>query len=323
MVIKMIKKILIIFICFLLSGCYKYRDLNDLAIVSGIYISYNNNKYEAIVEVINTNKRQDSSSTDKEDSLLYYGDGDSIYSAINKVMKSSSKYLYTNHMKLLILDESVCKSNLSEVIDYFINNYKVRDEFYILIGKNKNILSISNSLAILDSLKLNANYFKDATIVSFQDFLSLYLNPYIDIAISSIDIDEDNKFYISNIGIFKDNKLVGYLSEEDSLIYNTIRAKNKNYYVNKTVDIKNKLINIYIRGNYSNNTIIEKDITNSIRNVISKYNSDIYGFEDTIYKLYPDYIKQVHNKWRNNILASFNVKVYLNIKNEGALYEEG
>ena len=40
-------------------------------------------------------------------------------------------------------------------------------------------------------------------------------------------------------------------------------------------------------------------------------------------KIYPDYIKQVHNKWRDNILASFNVKVYLNIKNEGALYEEG
>ena len=46
------KKTIISLICLLsLTGCYNYRELNDLAIVSGISIAKVNNQYELTVEV--------------------------------------------------------------------------------------------------------------------------------------------------------------------------------------------------------------------------------------------------------------------------------
>ena len=52
---------------FILTGCYNYRELNDLAIVSGISISKEADIYKITAEVVNPKKQQDTSSSKEPD----------------------------------------------------------------------------------------------------------------------------------------------------------------------------------------------------------------------------------------------------------------
>ena len=53
------KKIIIILICLLLYGCYDYTEINDLVIITGIILDYQNDKYILTSQVIeNENKTQ-------------------------------------------------------------------------------------------------------------------------------------------------------------------------------------------------------------------------------------------------------------------------
>ena len=51
------KIIFIIGIVLLISGCYDYRELNDMSIVSGIGIDYVDNQYKVIFEKARNNKK--------------------------------------------------------------------------------------------------------------------------------------------------------------------------------------------------------------------------------------------------------------------------
>ena len=58
------KRVIIIFtIIFLLSGCYNYKELNKLAIVSSVSIDKSNNEYLVGAQVINIKNKEDTSSS--------------------------------------------------------------------------------------------------------------------------------------------------------------------------------------------------------------------------------------------------------------------
>ena len=45
------KKIILLFILLLLTGCKDYTEINDLGIISGMIIDYKDNKYEITTEI--------------------------------------------------------------------------------------------------------------------------------------------------------------------------------------------------------------------------------------------------------------------------------
>ena len=101
--------LLIIPILFSLTGCYNYRELNDLAIVSGISISMTDNQYEVMVEVVNPKKQQDATGSDEPDFIIYKKKANSMQQAFREIVEESPKKLYTAHLNILIIDESVAK----------------------------------------------------------------------------------------------------------------------------------------------------------------------------------------------------------------------
>ena len=317
------KVLLFIPLIFLLSGCYNYRDLNDLAIVSGISIAKVQEGYEVSLLVINPKKQTDSSGSEEPDFIIYKGTDSSIGEAIRKITLESPKQLYLAHMNLLIIDENVAKNNLKNVLDFFARNPEIRDEFYVMIGKNRDILSVTTPLEnissenILDTLKVNANYLGYTTMITFQDLLHHYLNPHLELAISSVEIygnqekgnttdnikntERDAYSIVSGIAIFKDNKLVGYLNDNDALVYNIITHHTNNFlvkthYSNKeffvvevlnedtdvNVDVLNHKIYIHLKGRA---ILSEENITNKLDK-----NEIIDSFQDNMNRTIEDMV---------------------------------
>ena len=203
------KKILIILpLLFCLTGCYNYRELNDLAIVSGISIDKNEDEYIVTVEIINPKKQQDASSGKEPEFVVYTNKGNSMQEALRKILKESPKKLYGAQMDVLIIDEATAKTELNNILDFFSRDPEIRSEFYVLVGKSTDVLEITTPLDkissrnILDSLESNNNYLGFSNLVTFHDLIDNYLNPNIELALPTVEV-VGNKTNGDNISMTK------------------------------------------------------------------------------------------------------------------------
>ena len=80
------KKIIILVLCLLLTGCYNYKELNKIAIVSSISIDKKDNKYLVGAQVLNVKPKDDSNSSNV---IVYKEEGKTIEEALRNITKKS------------------------------------------------------------------------------------------------------------------------------------------------------------------------------------------------------------------------------------------
>ena len=186
---KKFKYLVLLIIPLLLSGCYNYRELNDLAIVTGISIDYDKESetFKVIVQVINPIKEQDATSSGEPSFINYESVGRSLQEAFRLVILDSPKQLYGSQVQVLILSETVLDGHLPDVIDYFIRDPELRSEFKVIIARNQKSLegitiqTLLNNLSssnILDSLETQEKREGIANVSTLNDITNMYLNPY-------------------------------------------------------------------------------------------------------------------------------------------------
>ena len=367
---KYLKLILTIVLIIPLTGCYNYRELNDLGITTAIGITKENNEYKLIIEVLKTDK---STSEDAKTPkfVLYESNGKTIQEAVRNAILESPKRLYANHLYMLLIDEKLARDDISDIMDLFFRDPESRKQFYVLVTKEdiKEVLSTRpllediNAKCVIDRLEVNDKFLSNTIPITFSKLLTKYVNPHIEMvmpsliledSITSNEDDPKKKIVISNTAIFKNNKLVGYIDNLDTLYYNLIindvddtvitSLYNDKYITieinnsNTKIDVKNKVFNIKIKlsGNIAeinNNKNLENDktiyelerlfendlnknISSMINNVIDKYDSDIFGFTDLIYK--KDYKNYSDNINLKDLKFNIDTTVTLKYKGNGA-----
>ena len=321
------KLIFLIPIIFLLTGCYNYRELNDLAIISGVSISKNNNTYNITVEVVNPKKEQDTSSGKEPDYVIYEGYGKSMQEAFRNIVKESPQKLYGAQIDLLIIDEKTAKEGLDEILDFFARDPEVRSEFYVVISKNDEALKVISPLVnlssknIINSLESTNTYMGIVNLVTYHELLSNYINPYIEIALPSIEMigneevgenteniettDSSANNIISNMTIFKNNKMLDYLTKEESIGYNIIKGNTKTVLIRNEYDNNEFIVNEIIESKTKiKPNIKKKEITINIKGTasISEVNKKINLENDKeIKKIEKDLNKRVEELIKTTI----------------------
>ena len=354
------KILLVVIILITLTGCYNYRELNDLAIVSAISVSKVDEKYNVIVQVVKPKKEQDTSNINQPNFITFKSKGETLQEAFRLIVKESPKKIYGAQMQVLLLDESVAKDDLSDILDFFAREPEVRNEFYVLVSKNDNVLEVLTPLDnissqnIMESLEANNKYLGYANLVTFNDLLAYYQNERIQIALPSIyltgnnnvgdeeeNIDAskvDTSVVLGPLAIFKGNKLIGYLSEEESLAYNIVMDNITNALItnkydddkyivselikSKTdleVDSKNNKINITVKGNAAIKEVNYNNINLKDENNVKKIEDDL---NKKIEKLVKNSIKNITKKYNSDIFGFENLfykedyQYYKKIKDE-------
>ena len=183
------KILLVVIILITLTGCYNYRELNDLAIVSAISVSKVDEEYNVIVQVVKPKKEQDTSNINQPNFITFKSKGETLQEAFRLIVKESPKKIYGAQMQVLLLDESVAKDDLSDILDFFAREPEVRNEFYVLVSKNDNVLEVLTPLDnissqnIMESLEANSKFLGYANLITFNDLLSYYQNNKIEIVL--------------------------------------------------------------------------------------------------------------------------------------------
>ncbi len=379
------KKLLLILITLtFLTGCYNYRELNDLAIVTAISISKEKDNYNIAVQVVNPKKDQDTSSSNEPDFIVYKSKGETLQAAFESLVKESPKRMYKTQMQILIIDEKMAKNNIKEVFEYLARDPEIRNEFNVLIGKSDNILETLTPLDnlssqnILDSLKASSKYLGNTNLLTFNELLSDYQNEKTEMAIPVIKLtsqkNKDDKntekilekttttpaIVLDNISIFKDNKLIGYLSTKETISYNFINNNialtnikkdypNNKYIAYKILKSKSKLevtpkkhtITLTIKGNAEINEAtynidlskeknikkLEKSLNKRLEKMItSSFNSTRKKYNSDIYGFEDLYYKKdpkYYTKIKKDWDSKEFQKIKLKVKSNIKIVEQG
>lgn len=245
----------------LLSGCYNYRELNELGITTAVSIDYKDNNFYVIAEVINPIKQQDASSSNNSPFVNYNSSSSSLQDAFRKVVLESPRQLYAAQLEIIVLSEEVVNNHLEEVLEYFARDPESRTEIKIIVAKTEDstkaitlqtLLTSLSSSNIIKSLDLQSKVLGMSYPVTLNELLNMYIDPYLEVVLPSMTLygnyeigDEKENITTSSpkaivkidgSTITKDNKILGYLDLEESKILNLINGKLKetiikmNYY---------------------------------------------------------------------------------------------
>lgn len=245
----------------LLSGCYNYRELNDLGITTAVSIDHKDNNFYVIAEVINPIKQQDASSSNNSPFVNYNSSSSSLQDAFRKVVLESPRQLYAAQLEIIVLSEEVVNNHLEEVLEYFARDPEARTEIKIIVAKTEDstkaitlqtLLTSLSSSNIIKSLDLQSKVLGMDYPVTLNELLNMYIDPYLEVVLPSMTLygnyeigDEKENITTSSpkaivkidgSTITKDNKILGYLDLEESKILNLINGKLKetiikmNYY---------------------------------------------------------------------------------------------
>lgn len=295
------KKLLIIPLILLLSGCYNYRELNELAITTGIAIDKEEN-YKVTIMIANS-KKEGSDGSISPQATVYEGNGDTIYEAFKDTSLALSKQIYLSHIDVLVLSEEIAKNNLNNVIDFLFRYPQTRNNFQLVLAKDKkagDILKITTPLETFPSLNLAKNLEITDKLqgytytVDFTEFVKTLTTEGINPVLPSVtiigDVESGNKnenieenmpqtyLKLDMLGIFKDNKFVTYADGDESKGINIIN--NKVYILGVIIDYNDKNVVTEITEmktdfEVENNKVIINIKTNgSIQEIDSNVNLD-------------------------------------------------
>ena len=368
----------------LCTGCYNYRELNQIALTSAIGIdkTEDGKEYIVTVQVLNTQKQGSDSnySGSQPKFILYEQKGPTLQHALRTIILESPRRLYVNHINLLMISETVAKEGLKEILDFFARNTEFRKDFLVVIGREetpKDVMQILtpletlNSKNIHDSITTDAKFYGIATKVTFEDLLNTYLNQRTNIVLPSVEVvgnikkgeGEDNikqsipdaTVKIKPLAIFNGGKMIGYLTDEESRVYNYVQGNIQNSIITTSCsenglftteiiatksklkpDIEKKKINIQIKATASIKEIncnmnlldpdsiqvlenkinkeIEETIEKDVVNVIQNYKTDIFGFEELLYKTDPTSYKKLKQQYGNELIENLQFEVKSNVK---------
>jgi len=352
---KYIIALIIIVITF--NGLKNLRELNDLAIVKAIGIDITEEGVYKITAIVSDTSEEDA--TDK--GIIYDSEGESVQETIRFIVDKAPKKLYLAHMETLILSEKIAKENFMDTLDYFIRDNEGSNNFYLFIANQseaKEVIKAINEQEInmKEMLMSSTRYRGNSNTKTLNDNIKDILRPGRDILVNSCKV-VDGKIKIDDMAFFKEWNMLGFLTDDDSIICNMLNnnientiityGENENLIVSEITSCKTNMslskdesikIDIKIKANISetgkNISIqtaqdtkkaeeslknkIENDVNNLINELKNNYNTDLIGLGNLLYRKKSSLFNDADYLKKVNVIVEAKVE----IQNQGGVIKK-
>ncbi|MDR6224372.1 Ger(x)C family spore germination protein [Desmospora profundinema] len=230
-----------------LTGCWNRRELDDLAIVSGLGIDKVGDQYLFAAQVVNPG--QISPAGDGGDGrapvVMFRVRANTVFEGFRRMTLEAPRKLYVGHIQMLILGEKVAKEGITNVLDFFVRDHEVRTDYYLVVARGARadrvldiLLPIEKIPAhkMLRSLESSAGAWGGPTVkVQLDQLVNELISKGKNPVLSGIGIrgDYEKGFTSENVQtsrptqveymgstLFKGDRLVGWFDEEESKGYN-------------------------------------------------------------------------------------------------------
>lgn len=229
--------ILILSFMILLSGCWNYREIDRLAIVSGLAIDKNhiNNKFMLTAEIVDL---LGSLTEGNVKAKRIEAEGETVVDAVRNMIKVSGKRLYWSHTKVIIVSEDVAKEGIKPIIDFISRNNEPRLTINMFISRKKTAKELLNQQSVTTNIRafemeymlMGNNSLSKSMKVDTSELVDIMSGKGISSYLPAIDItlnDEKKTATLSGLAVFKKDKLIGFLNEEDTKYFLFLKNKIK------------------------------------------------------------------------------------------------
>ena len=203
-----------------LTGCWNYREVDDLAIVAGVAIDKNivNGKYELTVEIVDIPQGRDTQMSSKYITLS----GNTIFDIARNIISISGKRLYWSHAKSIVVSKLVAEEGITKIVDWFSRDAETRTDMNIFISKEptaKEVITAKPTLESVVSFELaqllqSEKSISTAPIADLWKVIDNLMQEGISLSIPVVSIDkniEGNTPRVDGMAIFKSDKLIGLI----------------------------------------------------------------------------------------------------------------
>lgn len=139
-----------------LGGCWNSRELNELAIVSGIGMDLvpETDEYRVTFQLVNPSSTSTSNSpgSGKPAIVVVSATDKTMFGALRRASKHVTRQLFFAHTQLIVLGESLARDGINDIFDIFERSHELRLNSEILVARGSDAASVLKLLTPVESL---------------------------------------------------------------------------------------------------------------------------------------------------------------------------
>lgn len=231
----------------LLGGCWSVKELNEISVVIGMGIDQEEDRYKVTLQVVDPSQMYGRSPMNRSPIIVVSEKADTLIEAVRKITTKAPRRMYGGHLRILIFGERVARKGLGDTLDLLLRDPEIRPDFNIAIAKNVSARDLLATMTPFESLtgeelhkslQTSESFWAPTVAVSIVDFYRVLSSEGIEPVLTGIQLvgniekgkKEENvkqpaaysEYKYQGIGVMKQDKLIGWLSESDSKAYNYI-----------------------------------------------------------------------------------------------------
>ncbi|AWB46479.1 Ger(x)C family spore germination protein [Paenibacillus sp. CAA11] len=235
-----------------LSGCWDRKELNELGIAVALGIDMDGEDIRASTQIVVPSEVASKSTSGKGGAaaVVFEAKAPTLLEAVQKMTVDSPRRIYLSHIRMLVISEEFARKGIAEIVETLIREPSVRSDFYIVIAKGCRAEEILKIMTPIERIPANKLFFSlsessaiwaPTTKVTADELMDILLDEGIHPVLTGIElhgnaktaegIGEDNikpavplaRLQYNSLGVFKNDKLIGWLDEEESKGVNYIR----------------------------------------------------------------------------------------------------
>jgi spore germination protein KC len=232
---RIVLLMMLLFTCILASGCWNYREVEELAIVAGVALDvHEDGMIHVTVEVVDISAG--GQTTYKP--VYLEADGKTVFDAIRKIISIDGKKLYWSHVKLIILSEKIASQDVAKYLDFLYRDPETRVDIWMVVSTEKTaeeVLRAKGQLKPIISFQIEDTMRSQQFISSFPhielfEFFDRLFYKNISPILPTVRLVKQNGTetpMVEGTAIFKNNKLVGTIDAEDTMCMLWLRNEVK------------------------------------------------------------------------------------------------
>ncbi|MEC0128802.1 Ger(x)C family spore germination protein [Paenibacillus pabuli] len=238
----------------LLTGCWDRQELNELGIMLGLGVDKDGEMIKVTAQVVVPNEVSSKSGGGKGTPVTQYqASAPTLFEAMQKLTQSSPRRIFMAHIRVMVIGEEYArKVGIYDVTEALMREPTVRPDYYVMVARNTTAAKVLDVLTPLEnlpaeklfnSLDVSSKIWSPTTTVTGDQLMEYMIAPGIQPVITGVEIvgpqkksgSKDNISTIDSpaslnstgLSVFRKDKLVGWLTEDESKGYNYIRDNVK------------------------------------------------------------------------------------------------
>jgi spore germination protein KC len=229
----------------LLTACWSRRELNEIGLVIGLGVDKVGDEYIVSTQVVDPSEIASSKGgSGRAPVVTYKTMGKTLITAVRKLSSVTPRKLYMPHLRMFVIGETVAKEGVAPVLDVLSRDHELRTDFYVIMTKGSKaheVLSMVTPLEKVPStylytmLKHTEKYWSPFTTLKIDQLDSEISSSDKEAVVSAVaikgsikegqqkknaeNISLKNYLQYTDLGVFRQDKLVGFLNETEASGY--------------------------------------------------------------------------------------------------------